>query len=219
MGLFKKKPNITASVTFSGPSEKELKKQAAQYYAANKNKMKKAREAAKAELQTPEGRDKRWKEYTEESKEHLDEKNYGYYRCTRYDMAMLLKKEGKNILPLLTEVIFWDLTGCGNSFDYSTFLPITMGFLFPYEKSIMKIAPGVIREVGIFQKKAGLTDEQLRAEMLNNMQNMTAPVQFFTYAEIVDIFFWERDKNTAQLKKVYAKAKKRFNPKHPNIIK
>ena len=175
-------------------------------------------EESKEAFDTSEGGDNKWQEYGEQCRKHIQDKNYGLYRNTRYNMAMFVKKENKfkNALNLLTEVIFWDLTGCGNNFDYSSFFSITLSSLFPYEKSIMTLAPGVIREVGTCQKELGFSDEQLKAQMLEYLRHMTAPIQFFTYSEISDIFFWERDQNTDQLKKVYAAAKKQFDPKHPN---
>jgi len=178
--------------------------------------------------------DKIWQEYGKQSRKHINDKNYGLYRNCRYDMAMFLKKEGKyeNELALLAEVCFWDLNGCDNRFEYQSFLEITMGYLFPYDKSTMKLMGRIFKEVAICQSKLGYTDEQLKSEMLNSLKSMTAPVQFFTYSEIVDIFILERDrnaesmknnkagviKNEATLKKIYATAKKRFNPKHPNLL-
>lgn len=224
MGLFGKKD---VKVIFSSHTDEELRQQAAKHYAERKKQSATATPKKFKDL-TPQERDRQWQEYGEQSKKYIKDKNYGFYRNTRYDMAMHLKKEDNQsgVLALLTEVIFWDLTGCDNQFDYKNFIEITMGlkmgkrtgFLFPYENSIMKLAPGVIREVGICQNKLGYTDEQLKSEMLKNLQNMTAPVQFFTCEEIVNIFFWERDKNLAQLKKVYAAAKKRFDPKRPNDV-
>lgn len=163
---------------------------------------------------------RKWQQELKNCEKHLNDQNYGLYRCSRFNMAMLAKKKEEHLqtLQLLTEVIFWDLTGCGNNFEYQSFLKITMKFLFPYEKSIMKLAPGVLREVGICQRKLGYSDEELKAALLKNLENMTAPVQFFTYPEIVDIFFWECEDNTAQLKKIYTKAKKRFDLKHPNTV-
>jgi hypothetical protein len=221
MGIFNKKSKAKdVSVSFGGPTDEELKKQMARYYAENKESLSEKRKAAKAELETAAGRDKKWREYSEESRKHAQDRNFGNYRNTRYNMAMLLKKESKHseTLQLLTEVVFWDLTGCGNSFDYPLFLEIGMQFLFPYEKSTMKLAPGVVREVGIVQRKLNLSDEQLSAELLKAVQGLTAPVQFFTYAEIVDIFFWTRENDVPKLKKAYSAAKKRFDPKHPNVI-
>lgn len=172
--------------------------------------------------------DKKWQEYSKQCQKHIKEQNYASYRCTRYSMAMFLKKEQKyyDAIFLMSEVAFWDLTGCDNQFDYKNFLEVTFGlnkmfgsgFLFPYEKSIMTIAPGVIREIGICQRKLKLSDDDLRAFLNENIKNFTAPVQFFTYDEIVDIIFWERDKNVSQLKKIYDKAKKRFDPQNPNIL-
>lgn len=169
-----------------------------------------------------------WKEFGKQCYQHIKEQNYGFYRNTRFEMAMFLKEEQKyyDAIALLSEVIFWDLTGCGNGFSYNSFLEVEFGlnkqfgsgFLFPYEKSIMTIAPGVIREIGICQRKLKLSDDDLRSFLTENIRNFTAPVQFFTYDEIVDIIFWERDKNILQLKKIYDKAKKRFDPQNPNIL-
>lgn len=162
----------------------------------------------------------KWQQEVKNCEKHLNDQNYGLYRCSRFNMAMLAKKKEEHFqtLQLLAEVIFWDLTGICNNFDYQRFLEMRMRFLFPYEKTIMKLAPGVIREVGICQRKLGYSDEELRAALLKNLENMTAPIQFFTHLEIVDIFFWECEGNTTQLKKIYAKAKKRFDPKHPNTV-
>jgi hypothetical protein len=199
-----------------------------------------AKASAKKEL-TPSERDKIWRNYSDQCRKHLNDKNYGFYRNTRYDMAMFLKKENKYItaIALLAEVIFWDLTGCGNSFDYSLFLQMCMGIgsgelipykhsIFPYDKSIMKLAPGIIREIGICQRKVEVSDEHLSEYMMDSLRRLTAPVQFFTYAEILDIFFLERNKRfgnsdteterktIAELKMIYATAQKRFDPQYPN---
>lgn len=173
-------------------------------------------------------RDMLWREFSTQCQQHIKEQNYGFYRNTRFEMAMFLKEEQKyyDAIALLSEVAFWDLTGCGNNFNYNSFLEVEFGlnkqlgngFLFPYEKSIMTIAPGIIREMGICQKKLNLSDDDLKVFLAESVKKLTSPVQFFTYDEIVDIIFWERDKNVSQLNKVYDKAKKRFDPQNPNIL-
>lgn len=165
--------------------------------------------------------DKKWQEYSKQCQKHIREQNYTSYRCTRYNMAMLLKKEQKyyDAIFLMSEVAFWDLNGCGDHFNLESFLKINLGkgFLFPYGKSLL-VAPGVIREIGICQRKLKLSDDDLRTFLTENIKVFTAPVQFFTYDEIVDIILWERDKNVSQLNKVYDEAKKRFDPQNPNIL-
>jgi|GEM_PF-1697945 len=178
-----------------------------------------ARKPKSKKTKVPTDRDKIWQKYGEKCKKHIQDKNYGYYRNCRYDMAKFVKEEGKyiNAVSLFTEVCFWDLTECGNNFDYKLFVEITLPTLFPYKSSIMTLAPAVIREIEDCRKKLEFTDEQLRAEMLRILQKLTAPVQFFTPVEIIDIFFWERDGNEDMLEKVYTAAKKRFNPSSPNV--
>lgn len=165
-------------------------------------------------------RDMLWKEFGIKCREYIKEQNYGFYRNTRYDMAIFLKTEQKykDAIARFAEVAFWDLTGCGDNFDYMIFLDKIMPLLFPYESSSMRVSTDVIREIGICQRELKTSDIQLRQALRESVINSTSPVQFFTYDEIVDIIFWERDKNVSQLKKVYDKAKKRFDPQNPNIL-
>lgn len=135
-------------------------------------------------------------------------------------MAMLVKKENKHLdaIRLLAWVCFWDLTGCSNQFNYNTFFQFTFESLFPYERKRLWIAPGVIRELTACQRKLGITDEQLREHIITDLDKITAPVQFFTYTEVADIIFWERDGEADKLATVYDVAKARFNPAQPNIL-
>ncbi len=50
------------------------------------------------------------------------------------------------------------------------------------------------------------------------MKKLSAPVHIFTYEEIANMYFGERDENKSQMKKVFANAKKRFNPKKPQAV-
>jgi hypothetical protein len=80
------------------------------------------------------------------------------------------------------------------------------------------IAPGVIREMSACQKKANLTDAQMREVLASGLRGLLAPMQFFTRDEIVDIILWERDKNEDALKKIFSKAKGRFDLQNPTAL-
>lgn len=161
-----------------------------------------------------------WNRYEAEGKKHLKHNDYGLYRNTRLHMAQYLQsvQDFEGAIAKYSEVLFWDLSGCGNNFKYELFVEITLPMLFPYERSLMIIAPGVIRETEKCKKQLNLTDEQLREYILRGIRKLLAPVHFFSYSEIADMYFWERDSKKAQMKKVFANAKKRFNPKKPQAV-
>ncbi|MCM1059412.1 MAG: hypothetical protein NC452_03885 [Eubacterium sp.] len=172
-------------------------------------------------VETQPGFDKKvWRRFESEGKKQLKSKNYGLYRNIRLNMAQYLQsiKDYSKALAMYSEVLFWDLTGCENNFEYNLFLEITFPMLFSYENSLMMIAPGVIREMEKCKKKLGLNDEQLRNIILQSINTLKAPVHIFTYSEIADMYFWERDDKKTQMKNVFASAKKRFDPKKPQAI-
>ena len=152
--------------------------------------------------------------YESEGKKHLKNGDYGLYRNTRLNIAQFLQADGdyNGAITMWAEVLFWDLSGLGNGFKYDSFVEITLPMLFPYEKSLIMIAPAVIRETEKCKEKLGVSDEQLKVLILNSIQKIVAPVHLFTYSEIADMYFWERDDNKTQMKKVFATAKKRFKP-------
>ena len=155
--------------------------------------------------------------YESEGKKHLKNGDYGLYRNTRLNTAQSLQASGdyNGAIAMWAEVLFWDLSGLENGFKYDFFLEFTFKDIFPYEQSTLLIAPAVIREIEKCKEKMGISDEQLKTLILNSVQKVVAPVHLFTYSEIADMYFWERDENKAQMKKVFAAAKKRFDPKKP----
>lgn len=161
-----------------------------------------------------------WGELNRKSMQCFSEQNYGLYRNVRLNMAMFSKEEQRyqDAVMFLSEVAFWDLNCCGNNFDYENFLVLNFEILkdgkssfFPYEKSIMTIAPNVVKEIEICQKELNINDNELKDLLLESVKKFSAPIQIFTYEEIVDIFFWERDKNVIELNNVYGEAEKRFD--------
>ncbi len=161
-----------------------------------------------------------WSRFESEGKKCLKSKDYGLYRNTRLHMAQYLQsvQDFEGAIAMYSEVLFWDLTGCDNGFNYDSFLEFSFKDLFPYERSSIVIAPAVLRETEKCKNKIGLTDEQLKELILKSVKKLSAPVHIFSPSEIADMYFWERDSKKAKMKKVFADAKKRFNPKKPQAV-
>lgn len=144
--------------------------------------------------------------------------DFGLYRNCRYHMYLFLMEEKriKDALGMLAEVVFYDLSGLGNGYD-PQFFYICAEYFFPYKESNATTAPGIISAIMNCQKELGLTDEELRAVLLDRMSKLSAPFHLFTPEECVDIVFMENRQDEEALTKIYAKAKRRFKQKYPNI--
>lgn len=64
-------------------------------------------------------RDKIWGYLNKRSMEHFAARNFGLYRNCRYHMSTFLMEENKikDALGMLSEVVFYDLSGLGNNYD------------------------------------------------------------------------------------------------------
>ena len=133
-------------------------------------------------------------------------------------MSRLLIEEKNYLgaLSMLAEVLFFDLSGAGNNYD-PQYLYIFAEHFFPYKDSSIRTAPGIISEVVSCQKELGYSDEEIRIVLKDRMVKLHAPLQLFTVEECAQIFFYERDHNTDALTILYAKAKKTFKQKYPDI--
>jgi len=163
-------------------------------------------------------RDKIWGYLNKRSMEHISARNFGLYRNCRYHMHLFLmeEKHRKDALAMLTEVVYYDLSGLGNGYN-PQYLHITAEFFFPYTKSIAKTAPGIISAIMKCQEEIGLTDEELRETLLNRISTLSAPLHLFTPEECVDIIFMEVRQDEDALNKIYAKAERRFKQKQANV--
>jgi hypothetical protein len=131
-------------------------------------------------------------------------------------LFLMEEKRIKDALGMLAEVVFYDLSGLGNGYD-PQFFYICAEYFFPYKESNATTAPGIISAIMNCQKELGLTDEELRAVLLDRMSKLSAPFHLFTPEECVDIVFMENRQDEEALTKIYAKAKRRFKQKYPNI--
>lgn len=163
-------------------------------------------------------RDKLWGYLNQQSMKHFSERNFGLYRNCRFNMSQFLKEENKimDSLAMLAEVVFFDLSGATNNFD-PQFLEIYAEGFFPYENSLATTAPGIILAISQCQEELGYTDEELKFALAEQMSKLSVPLQLFTVDECVTIVLYERDGDKEALKKLYAKAKKTFKQKYPQI--
>lgn len=163
-------------------------------------------------------RDKIWGYLNKRSMEHFSAGNFGLYRNCRYHMYLFLieEKRLKDALGMLSEVVFYDLSGLDNNYD-PKYLYIFAGNFFPYKDSIVTMAPGITSAVVQCQKELNLTDEELKTAMLNRMNRLSAPLNLFTPEECVDVVLMESRKDTDALTEIYEKAKRRFKQSFPDI--
>ncbi len=163
-------------------------------------------------------RDKIWGYLNKRSMEHFAARDFGLYRNCRHHMSTFLMEEKKieDALGMLSEVVFYDLSGLGNGYD-PQFLDIYAQNFFPYKNSIVTMAPGITSVVIHCQKELNLSDEELKATMLERMNRLSAPLHLFTPEECVDIVLMESREDTEALTKIYAKAKRRFKQRFPGI--
>lgn len=163
-------------------------------------------------------RDKIWGYLNKRSVEHFAARDFGLYRNCRHYMSTFLMEERKikDALGMVSEVVFYDLSGLGNGYD-PQFLDIYAQNFFPYKDSIVTMAPGITSAVINCQKELNLSDDELKATMLDQMKRYSAPLNIFTPEECVDIVFMESREDTEALTKIYDKAKRRFKQKFPDI--
>jgi len=163
-------------------------------------------------------RDKIWGYLNKRSMEHFAARDFGLYRNCRHYMSTFLMEERKikDALGMLSEVAFYDLSGLSNGYN-PQFLAIYAQNFFPYKDSIVTMAPGITSAIINCQKELYVSDDKLKATMLDQMKRLSAPLHLFTPEECVDIVLMESREDTEALTKIYAKAKRRFKQKFPVI--
>ncbi|MBU7008710.1 SAP domain-containing protein [Phosphitispora fastidiosa] len=161
-------------------------------------------------------RDKIWGYLNKRSIEHFAAGNFGLYRNCRHHMSNFLMEENKirDALGMLSEVVFYDLSGLGNGYD-PKYLDIFAEHFFPYKDSTVTMAPGIKSAVIHCQKELNLSDEELKTVMLERMARLSAPFHIFTPEECVDIVLMESRGETDALTNLYAKARQRFKQRFP----
>jgi hypothetical protein len=163
-------------------------------------------------------RDKIWGYLNKRSMEHIAAGNFGLYRNCRYHMYSFLMEEKKikDALGMLSEVVFYDLSGLGNNYE-PQYLYIFAEHFFPYKDSTVTMAPGITNAVIRCHEELNLSDEELKIIMLDRMNRLSAPLHLFKPEECVDIVLMESHEDIDGLTKIYAKAKRRFKQRFPGI--
>lgn len=163
-------------------------------------------------------RDKIWGYLNKRSMEHFSAGDFGLYINCRYYMSNFLmeEKKVKDALGMLSEVVFYDLSGLENGYD-PKYLDIFAEHFFPYKDSTVTMAPGITSAVMHCQQELNLSDKDLKAIMLDRMARLGAPLHIFTPEECVDIVFMESRGETDALTNLYAKARRRFKQNYPGI--
>lgn len=156
-------------------------------------------------------RDLIWGHLNQQTLVHAKAGDWGLYSNTKHAMAEFVAEESRwrDALALLGEVIYYDLSGLGNGFEVEYF-PETVEYLFPYERSIATIPPGILERVFKWAENGGIDEEELRSLLLERLQRLAAPLHLFTTEEVLQIIFLERNGNTAVLTEMYEKAEHRL---------
>ena len=160
-------------------------------------------------------RDKIWRYLNQRGSVHMSNGDFGLYRNSRFEMAEFVEEEGKHQIAfsLLCEVLDYDLSGLQNNFDMQ-FLYIYARHFFPYEKSTVKMAPGITSRVEQCASAMGWTQDELRDQLLSNLAKFQLPFRLFSDEEIADIVIAEIQSDKVKLNEMYTVAEKRFQKKY-----
>ncbi len=94
------------------------------------------------------------------------------------------------------------------------FMDIYADGYFPYESSIITMAPGIISRVTDYQEKKGLSDEDLKKKLYEEICKFKLPFSVFTDDECVEIILMEIKTDEDGLEKLYNKAERRFKKEY-----
>lgn len=166
----------------------------------------------------PKTNDERWGEMNAAYLNHAAAGDFGLARNVRLEMAKFLAGEGRyvNAIDMLCSVMAHDLSGVGNNYNHELFIQVDAPFLFPYEKSLATIPPGVITMAKSWQKKAKLSDEQFQSLLLKGFTRYEkpTPIVLFTPEESLEVFNMECAGDKAGLSRIYKVAENRFAAKY-----
>ena len=143
---------------------------------------------------------------------HARRSAWGLLRNTKHVMAKLRADEGRwtEATALLAEIMYYDLALPSNGFRIES-IPLLASRIAPYDQSRLSVAPGLLTKLFAWSQKAGLDDDSLRELMIDRIATTHSPLPVFEREEVVQIVFWERDKNTEALTALYDFAEARFN--------
>jgi len=160
-------------------------------------------------------RDLVWIHLEAQSRIHLLTKNYTAYRNTRYRMYHFLMEETKlkRAFPYLAEVIFFDLSGTGGDTD-TLHRYVSEKYFFPYDRSTVKLSAVCVQAMRRLQTDLGLSEEMLRALLMQFFSQLSVPSHLFTVEECAVIVLLELRGDTEKLRQVYKLAETRFGQRN-----
>lgn len=156
-------------------------------------------------------RDGIWRHLNEQLVMEAIAGNWGHFRNFRLCMAKFFAEESRYLEALISlgDVVYFDLCGMGNNFSLEH-LDVTAEFLFPYERSLATLAPGIVSLIFDWARKAHLDDAELRQLFYDRIVLMGSPLRLFTAEQIVSIVFLERDRTIKELTAIYTQAERVF---------
>lgn len=173
-------------------------------------------------------RDILWGEFNRQSLEHISNLDFGLYRNTRLSMYDFLMEENryKDAFSCLCEVIYSDFSGLGNSErllfsndtkSYRFSLGLKLESCFPYEKSLVKMVPGIKEHLVDLQEKLGLDNDALENAICTEFEKCSLPYHVFTVNECVEIVMGELDNQIKQVERIYQIAEARMKEEYNRI--
>lgn len=174
-------------------------------------------------------RDILWGEFNRQSLEHISNLNFGLFRNTRLSMYEFLMEENRyrDAFSCLCEVLYSDFSGLGNgdslffsedAKSHRFALGLKLESCFPYEKSIVRIAPGIKENLVDLQKKLGLDNATLKNAVRTEFEGYSfLPYHIFTVDECVEIVMGELNNQTEQVERIYQIAESRMREEYNSI--
>ncbi|MCL2827148.1 MAG: DNA-binding protein [Oscillospiraceae bacterium] len=141
--------------------------------------------------------------------------DFAAYRATRYRMYQFFMEENKlkKAFPQLSEVIYYDLSGVISGVD-PLYRYISEKYFFPYDTSIVKLSAVHVQAMGRLKEQLHLSEEMLKALLMQFFNHFSAPFHLFTVEECAIIVLLEIRGDKDRLRQVYEMAERRFGQRH-----
>ncbi|MCM1565858.1 MAG: SAP domain-containing protein [Dehalobacter sp.] len=162
--------------------------------------------------------DKIWNHFNEQSNYYYSKHEFGLYRNVRLNMYEILIEENKTdkAFQFLAEVIYFDLSGLDNSYDYifnsdldddyfdgKSRMEFFIEGLYPYEKSLNKLPPGIIDRLAFIIEELGISEDNLNQELSSRFKKFKFPFHMFTQEECIEICIAELNGDIKSLVSLY----------------
>jgi len=156
-----------------------------------------------------------WTHLEARSAAHIQAEDYAAYRACRYRMYQFYMEENrlKRAFPFLAEVMYYDLSGTEGGDDMLQRY-VSEKYFFPYDRSIVKLSAVCVQAMAKLQTDLGLSEEMLRALLIQFLGQYSIPRHLFTVEECAVIILLELRSDTERLRKVYELAEARFKQKN-----